>query len=691
MIDHDTHDPHAWLEDVSGEAQLDWVRQRNGVSGSELTGTPRFTAIRDEILEILDSRDNIPGVVQRGELLYNFWKDAEHPRGLWRRTTWGEYRKAEPQWEVLIDVDALAEAEGVSWVWHGADVIKPSYAKALVSLSPGGSDADVVREFDLTTGSFVTNGFELPESKGSVSWADSGGDTVFVARDFGEGSLTRSGYPRTVRRWVRGTPLEEAPEVWAGSQDDVVAGLTHDFTPGHERDIAYRAVGFFDTEVHLFDGGTTTRIDVPTSANVDVHRTWLLVRLREDWDLDGALWPGGSLLACDLDAFLAGGRDFEVLFAPTDATALADYTWTRNHLVLTVLDDVTNRLELLTPPAEGTRRWASHPLEVGGDVPALATIGVSAVDHRTSDDLWLVTTDFITPTTLSVLRPATDGATPSIETLKQAPSFFDATGLRVSQHFTTSDDGTRVPYFEVRAYDAPAGPVPTLLTGYGGFEIARLPEYAPGVGRAWLKRGGAYVLANIRGGGEYGPRWHTSALRAERHRAYEDFAAVARDLHRRGVTDRAHLGIQGGSNGGLLMGVMYTLYPDLFGAVVCQVPLLDMKRFSHLLAGASWMAEYGDPDSSDWEFIKTFSPYHLLDEESDHPPILLTTSTKDDRVHPAHARKFQAALEEMGRDARYYENIEGGHGGAATNEQRAHLSAMAFEFLWQQLSPERVS
>lgn len=684
-------DPHFWLEDVDGDAQLAWVRQRNDAAQQELAATERFGKLKGQLLEILDSKDNIPGVLQRGEFLYNFWKDAEHPRGLWRRTTWDEYRTNEPAWDVLIDLDALAASEDLSWVWHGAHVLKPTYDKALISLSPGGSDADVVREFDLQTRQFVEDGFYSAESKGSVTWADSTGDVVFVSRDFGEGSMTRSGYPRTTRRWQRGTELTAAPEIWAGEVDDVVAGASHDFTRGHERDLAYRAVGFFDTEIHLFsDDGTTTRIDVPTSANVDVHRQWLVVRPREEWEVGGDTWPAGSLLVAPLEAYLAGERQFEALFLPTATTALSDYTWTRNHLVLTVLADVSNHLELRTPPVDGAGPWRARPLDLaidgGPEIPALATIDVAAIDSDDSDDLWLTITSFTTPTTLYALRLNAGGTTIAIEALKSAPAFFDADEFAVSQHFVISDDGTRVPYFEIRGTDAPNGPIPTLLYGYGGFEVALQPNYAPGVGRAWLERGGGYVLANIRGGGEYGPTWHTAALRQNRHRAYEDFAAVAKDLVRRGVTDREHLGIQGGSNGGLLMGVMYTLYPELFGAIVCQVPLLDMKRFSHLLAGASWMAEYGDPDTEDWEFIRTFSPYHLIDPDADHPPLLLTTSTKDDRVHPGHARKFMAALESLDKDARYYENIEGGHGGAATNEQRAHLQALGYEFLWQQLN-----
>lgn len=683
----DLDDRHAWLEDVEGTAPLDWVRDRNAQAVAALT-TPRFEDLRAGTLEVLDSTEKIPAVVQRGDHLYNFWTDAEHPRGLWRRTTWESYRTAEPEWEVLLDVDALGAEEGVSWVWHGSRVLRPSFDRALVHLSRGGADADVTRELDLTTRTWVEGGFSREESKGGMAWADTTGDVVFVYTDVGEGSMTASGYPRTVRRWRRGTPLADAPEIFAGRDTDLSVGAGHDFTPGFERDVVVRSIAFYESETYLLGpDGALELLDVPRSSEPGVQREWLTVELREDWEVGGRRYPAGSLLAARLSDFLAGSRDLEVLYTPTPTTSLAGDTWTRHHLVLNILDDVTNRLEVLTPPDSGTGPWRRRPLDLAGTAaPALATVAVGAVDADTEDALWLTTTGFVTPTTLSRLDLDTDGATLAVEPLKAMPAFFDATGLDVEQHFATSDDGTRVPYFQVSREPVGDAPRPTLLTGYGGFEISRLPGYSGGVGRAWLERGGVYVVANIRGGGEYGPAWHQAALRENRHRAYEDFAAVARDLLARGVTDSAHLGAQGGSNGGLLMGNMITTYPELFGAVVCQVPLLDMKRYSHLLAGASWMAEYGDPDDPEqWEFIRTFSAYHLFDPAAPCPPVLFTTSTRDDRVHPGHARKMAAKMLEAGKDVTYYENVEGGHGGAATNAQAAFMQALAFEFLWQRL------
>ena len=674
-------DPYAWLEDVDGG--LDWVRERNAETLAGLAATDEFARTRDAILEVLDDPRKIPEVSQVGDLLYNLWRDAEHPRGVWRRTTPAEYRTAEPRWETVLDLDALNVAEGEDWVWHGASILRPGFRRALVALSHGGSDADVTRELDLSTLRWVDpadGGFVRPEAKGDLAWIDQ--DTVLVTTDLGPGTTTVSGYPRTVRVWHRGTPLEEAEEIYACDVDDLGVDAWHDHTPGYARDLVRRAITFWTSETFVREpGGELRRVDVPPSAEVVLHRDWLLVRPREDWPLGGTTYPAGSLLAADLPAWLAGGRSVTPVFTPDAGTSLTDLAWTRGHLVLTVLEHVHNRVVALTPPAEPGGDWSVGELP---GLPALATVGVRAVDHVTSDDLWVSTADFGTPTTLA---RTTVGAGSPPEVLKQAPAFFDAAGLEISQQRATSADGTQVPYFLVRGPSASrAGDAPTLLYGYGGFEVSLLPSYSGSLGRAWLAEGGVYALANIRGGGEYGPGWHRAALRENRHRAYEDFAAVARDLVATRVTAARHLGVQGGSNGGLLTGNVLVSYPELVGAVVIQVPLLDMKRYPHLLAGASWMAEYGDPDDpADWEFVRTFSPYHLLDEGRDYPPVLLTTSTRDDRVHPGHARKVAAWLRDHGKDVTYYENVEGGHGGAADNAQAAFMAALAYRFLAERL------
>ncbi|GAB3340559.1 prolyl oligopeptidase family serine peptidase [Marilutibacter aestuarii] len=674
------NDTYQWLEDVTGDKPMDWVKAENARTEAELAATPAFKALESDIRTILDSDAKIPGVQKIGDYYYNFWKDKQHERGLWRRTTLDEYRKASPQWETVLDLDALNKAEGENWVWHGADCLRPDYDRCLIALSRGGADADVTREFDMASKTWVEDGFFRPEAKGGLGWIDR--DTVFVYTDFGPGSMTPSGYPRIVKAWKRGTPLSAAEVVYEGQAEDMYIAAFHDDTPGFERDFVSRTLAFYNDELYLRAAdGALAKVDVPNSVNKSVHREWLLLEPREPYtvvdDQDGeTTYPAGSLIAMDFDAFMAGKRDFTVLFEPTAETSLASHAWTRNHLVLNLLDNVSSKLELLTP---GAGAWARADFP---GAPDLGTVGISAVDPDESDALWMTVTSYLTPTTLSLVEV---GKAP--EPLKSMPAFFDASNGVVEQHFATSEDGTRVPYFLVRPRDLERnGKAPTLLYGYGGFEVSLTPGYSATVGKGWLEKGGVYAVANIRGGGEYGPKWHQAALKANRHKAYEDFAAVARDLVASGITSPGHLGAQGGSNGGLLMGNMLTQYPELFGAIVCQVPLLDMKRYSHLLAGASWMAEYGDPDTADWSFIKTFSPYHLFDADKQYPATIFMTSTRDDRVHPGHARKMAALMLDADKDVRYYENIEGGHGGAANNAQAAHMSALAFTFLWEELA-----
>ena len=672
----DPADPHLWLEEVAGEKQLAWVRERNARCVAALGASPEFGRLESRILSILDSQEKIPFVTKIGDRFYNFWRDAQHPKGVWRRTTLEEYRRAEPAWETVLDVDALAAAEGENWVWHGATVLEPEDRACLVSLSRGGADADVVREFDLETKAFVAGGFALPEAKSRVAWR--GRDSLFVATDFGPGSLTTSGYPRTVRAWARGTDLAAAPTVYEGRDGDMAVGGYRDLTPGFERDFVSRQITFWTNELFLWRDGALVKIEKPDDANAAVHREWLLIELRSPWTVGDRTYPAGALLAADFEAFLAGRREFHVLFAPGPRTSLVAFAGTRNRLLLTTLDNVRSRIEVLTF-RDGA--WRREPLP---GVPEAGTASVTPVDEIESDDYLLVTSSPLTPSTLSV---GTAGAGREPERLKASPTFFETSGLEVAQHEAVSADGTRIPYFQIGRTRLPAdGSTPTLLYGYGGFEIPLVPGYDPVSGAAWLEQGHVLVIANIRGGGEFGPAWHQAALKEKRPRASEDFAAVAADLIRRRVTSPPHLGIKGGSNGGLLVGNLYTRRPELFGAVVCQVPLLDMRRFNKLLAGASWMGEYGDPDNpEEWTFIRGFSPYHNVAPDRAHPPILITTSTRDDRVHPAHARKMTALLEGLGKQVLSYENIEGGHGGAADNKQRAFMDALAWTFLERKL------
>ena len=667
-------DPYLWLEDVTAEKSLEWVRARNAESTKELVGAP-FEAMRARLLAILDSEEKIPYVKKIGAHYYNLWTDASNPRGLWRRTSPAEYAKAEPAWETVLDVDALGKAEGESWVWHGADVLEPEAKRCLISLSRGGSDADVVREFDLETKAFVPGGFQLPEAKSSVAWRDR--DSLYVGTDFGPGSMTTSGYPRLSKLWKRGKPLSEAELVYEGNPDDVWVFASRDLARGFERDFLVRGTTFWTNEFFLRRGAEWVKLAKQDDANAGIHREWLFLELRSDWNAGGQTYRAGSLLATRLEEFQDGPARFDVLFEPGERVSLAGYSPTRGHVILETLDNVKSRLSVLTPTEKG---WTRKPLE---GLPEFGELGASAVDGDESDEYFVTVNDFVTPP--SLYHGDLAGGAP--KKLKSTPAFFDASKLEVSQHDAASKDGTRIPYFVVKPKGlALDGSAPTLLYAYGGFEIAMTPSYSATRGAAWLERGGVFVLANIRGGGEFGPKWHQAALKANRPRAYEDLAAVARDLVARKVTSKEHLAVMGGSNGGLLVGNMITLYPELFGAAVCQVPLLDMRRYHELLAGASWMGEYGDPDDPEqWSYIRSFSPYHNVKAETKTPRTLFMTSTRDDRVHPGHARKMVARMKEQGHDVLYYENIEGGHGGAADSKQQAYMSALAYTFLWRQL------
>lgn len=671
-------DPYRWLEDVTGEKAIEWVKVRNAKSQAKLEVDPQFNRLREDLLAILDSKERIPSVGKQGEFYYNFWRDNKNERGLWRRTTLAEYRKSAPEWESILDLDTLCKAEGENWVWKGAVLLRPDYKRALVTLSRGGADADVTREFDMDKREFVKDGFARPESKGSMSWIDK--DQVFVMTDFGSGSMTESGYPRIAKKWKRGTPFESAEVIYEGQPTDMSVGAFHDDSPGYERNFVSRSLAFYNNELYLLNAKSKlAKIDAPNSADKSVFHQYLALELRDPWEVGGKKYAGGSLLMINFNAFMEGARNFDVVFEPSDTTALSSFGFTKDFAFINVLEDVKNRIYVLKPTASG---WQREPLR---GAPSFGTVNVSAIDNDESNDFFMTATNYLNPTTLSL---GTIGSDP--EVLKTLPSFFDAKGLSISQHFATSKDGTRVPYFMVGPENIQLdGNHPTLLYGYGGFEISMQPSYNPNVGRAWVSQGGVYVVANIRGGGEYGPRWHQAALKENRLRCYEDFAAVAKDLYERKVTRPEKLGIQGGSNGGLLVGNMVTLYPGLFKAAVCQVPLLDMQRYNKLLAGASWMAEYGNPDDpKQWEFIQGFSPYHNVKADKKYANVLFTTSTRDDRVHPGHARKMMAKMEDQGHSVLYYENIEGGHGGAANNRQSAFMQAIAYTFLRQQLFGE---
>lgn len=686
----DPIDPFLWLEDVLGDAALGWVRERNVESQRVLQARPEYEPIRAALLEMMNSKERIPQISRRGDFFYNLWQDETHKRGLWRRTGFDDYRRPEPAWETVLDLDALAAAEGENWVWGGAVGLPPTHGRVLISLSRGGADATVVREFDTVAKAFVDGGFALPEAKSDVDWIDA--DTLYVGTDFGPGSMTSSGYPRIVKRWARGTPLESATTVFEVRPDDMTAAVSVDATPGHERTLFVRMIDFYTRQYFLLRGAEQHLLDVPGDASIAFWNSagapedTLLIELRSTWSVAGQTFPSGALLAADAGAYLAGERRFEALFTPTATRSLAGYTTTRSHLVVNVLDNVASRLEEWRRSARGfTKRDIAAPFP--GTLGASGLHDTMRADDPLAEHYLLSYSDFLTPDTLWLGQTGSDARA----TLKSQPARFDASGMHVDQFFATSVDGTQVPYFVIwpsGVSDAwPAdGSTPTLLYGYGGFEISMQPSYRAGYGRGWLARGGALVIANIRGGGEYGPAWHQAALKARKQRSYDDFIAVAEDLIARRITSPQRLGIEGGSNGGLLVGASVTQRPELFGAVVCSVPLLDMRRYHRLLAGASWMAEYGDPDAPDeWAFISKYSPYQNLKPGAAYPEVLFTTSTRDDRVHPGHARKMAAKMLAQGHPVLYYENIEGGHGGAADNEQRAHVQALEMSYLWRQL------
>jgi prolyl oligopeptidase len=671
-VNAQSDDPYQWLEEVLGDKPIAWVKEQNAKSVPELEGRPEFKAIHERLLSIYNSRERIPGVVKLGKSLYNFWQDAQNPRGVWRRTTLEEYRKKEPAWETVLDVGKLGADENEKWVWKGATCLYPDYARCLVTLSRGGADASEIREFDTVRKEFVKGGFVLPESKGGASWREQ--DTIYIARDFGPGSLTTSGYPRIVKEWKRGTPIGAARTIFEGKESDVGVDSTVVNEKGRRYERLQRNIDFWNSEAYLRVGDKWVRIDAPLDATVTTVRGQLILQLKSDWKRPEVTYRAGSLIATGLDDFLAGKGRFETVFEPRERVALQAFDATKDVLVLDILDNVKGRV---VEARREAGKWVSREVAV----PDASSIGVAAVDSDESNDYWMTVTSFIEPTTLYLASAG------KREKLKFLPTFFDARGIKVTQFEATSPDGTRIPYFAVmRETTKLGGSNPTVLYGYGGFEIPMTPNYSGAIGSAWLERGGVWVLANIRGGGEFGPAWHTTAMREGRKKTHDDFIAVAEDLIRRGISSPKHLGIMGGSQGGLLVGATFTQRPELFRAVVCQVPLLDMRRYNKLLAGASWMGEYGNPDDpNDWAFISKYSPYQNVVRDGKYPRVLFTTTTRDDRVHPGHARKMVAKMQEQGHDVLYFEYVEGGHAAGSTPAQQAYMWALTYTFLLNEL------
>ncbi|HXZ00618.1 MAG TPA: prolyl oligopeptidase family serine peptidase [Stellaceae bacterium] len=672
-------DPYLWLEEVEGARALAWVEAQNRASLGRF-GDARFAADRDLLAAIFDRPDNIPGIARRGARLFNFWKDADHPRGLWRTTTLESFAGEQPQWQVLLDLDALARAEGEDWVWAGAETLPASHDHAILSLSRGGGDAVVLREFDLAAQGFVAGGFHLPEAKGDAQWLDR--DTLLLASALGEGMATEAGYARTVRRWRRGTEPLDAPVIFAVDAASMSASAGLDRGAAEERLWFVEKPGFFDTIAWIGDReGPRRRLELPTDAWFRWHHDWLVVRPRTPWTVGGSRHAPDSLLGISLSAFLAGERRFARLFEPGPRQALQYFFWCGDSLVLSLLDDLRPVFERLTPSAQG---WARARI---GGLPQSGTAQVWSLDveeEESTGELLASTQDPLTPPALLLLRP---GAAPQV--LKRAPQVFDPAGLAVTRHEAVSSDGIAVPYIQIGP-PGETGEAPVHLYGYGGFAIPMLPAYNSALGKLWLERGGTSVIACIRGGGEYGTAWHEAGRRAGKRLSHDDFAAVAADLVRRGLTRPGRIAAEGGSNGGILITNMLTRYPERFGALFCTIPLIDMRRYAKLHAGASWIAEYGDPDDPrDWQFLAGLSAYHAAAPGRAYPPILLATSRRDDRVHPGHARKMAAKLQAMGYAAFFYEPAAGGHGYGKDNRERAAFTALGYAFLRRMIGWEK--
>jgi prolyl oligopeptidase len=666
-------DPNLWLEDVHGSKPLAWVAEQNTRTKAVVEADARYQGDHDAILKVLDATDRIPLGGIDHNYVFNFWQDADNPKGVWRRTTIADYANAKPNWQTLIDIDKLAKDEKENWIWKGASC-SDSLSRCLVFLSRDGGDAHVVREFDLATKMFLQNGFTLTHAKSGARYL--GEDKVLFETDFGPGSMTASGYPRIVKLWQRGTPLASAKTVFEGAHEDVASQGSVASGPNGSYALIVRAVSFFETEYyHVLADGSVHKLALPLSANVQgVTDKHLVVTLRKDWKVGGELVKQGSLIAIPL-ASLDGGEDrlsIETLFVPGPRSSVDQVSAGRDAIYVSIYDNVTGSVHAFRFAAG---KWSDTKL----DLPSNGSTSIVSTNDWGSEAMFTFES-YLKPTTLYA-----DSGNGKPLAIKSLPQRFDASNLATEQFEVASRDGVKIPYFVTRPRNSTA-PSPTILYGYGGFEVSLTPGYSANFGMLWLTKGGAYVVANIRGGGEFGPAWHDAALLANRQKAYDDFSAVAADLVKRGITTPKQLGIMGGSNGGLLVSAVMAQHPELLGAVVCQVPLIDMLRYTQIGAGASWAGEYGDPaDSKAREWILKYSPYQNVKPDVKYPPILFTTATSDDRVTPVHARKMAAKMEAMGQDVLYFENTDGGHSAGADHKQAAEMWALSFVYLKQKL------
>ena len=668
----DTSDPYIWLEEVEGTDALDWVRSQNKITEARYAESEEFSSTYEELLEEYQSTDRIPYASVQGGKMYNFWRDEKNVRGVWRRTTIESYKTENPEWETLLDIDELAKKENQNWVYKGSDCLAPNYDRCLLSLSIGGKDAVVVREFDLVNKVFVEDGFNTVESKQYSSWINE--NQIMIATDFGEGTMNESGYPKQVKLWTRGENLYEIAPIFDGDYTKIFSFPFSSIRPDGNYFGIVEGPTFFTKVLYLLKDEELVKLDLPLKMDVSgTFKGSLIVSLDEDW----RGYSSGSLVAVNIDDALnqeISDASIELIFAPTEKRFMQGVRLGKNEIYVNVLDNINGKIlhyEKIGP------NWSESEIRSFGN----AALSISSIDEW-DEHLFISAESFTEPTSLYYSDANKDFI--KIKSLKEK---FDPDKYRVEQLYATSADGTQIPYFQVSNVSMEKNSSnPTLLYGYGGFQISLTPSYLGSFARQWLDNGGVYVIANIRGGGEFGPKWHQSALKQNRQRAYDDFIAVGEALIANEITSSEHLGIRGGSNGGLLVGAVVTQRPDLFNAVICAVPLLDMYRYDKLLAGASWVDEYGDPDNPDeWSFISKYSPYQNVFAEREYPEIYFYTSTKDDRVHPGHARKMAKKMIDQGHQVIYYENIEGGHSAAANLKQSAYMTTLQLEYLKDKL------
>lgn len=667
-------DNYLWLEEVDAPKSLEFVNNQNKLTIDKLSKEKDYQSIYDKSLEIYNSSERIAYPSIQGKYVYNFWKDKDHERGIWRRCLLEDYTNGKLNWETLLDIDALSKKDNIKWVYKGSSGLYPDYNRFLIELSNGGGDAVVVKEFDAEKKQFIENGFFIDESKGSASYLDA--NTLIVSSNFGEGTMTTSGYPRQVKLFKRGTALKDAQLIYEGQTTDVAAwcGLMRDGDQSYI--MITRSISFFASQKLMWENNKIISLDLPEDCSVNgILKNQLIVELKSDWKVADKTFKSGSVVSLNFKELINGKKEVQLITEPDEFSSISEIATTKNFLQINVLTNVTSQLYLY---AFTNGKWSSQKVKA----PDYGTIGLISTDEFT-DRYFFRYENFVTPSTLY----SADAGTNTFKAIKSLPAYFDASKYDVKQFKAKSKDGTMVPYFMVASkelkYD---GTNPTLVYAYGGFEVSSQPFYASKYGIAWLDKGGVFVLANIRGGGEFGPKWHQGGLKEKRQNVFNDLYAVSEDVIAKKVTTSKHLGVMGGSNGGLLVGVAFTQRPDLYNAVVCAVPLLDMQRYNKLLAGASWMGEYGNPDvPAEWEYIKQYSPYQNLKPGMSYPEVFFTTSTRDDRVHPGHARKMVAKMNELGYKTYYYENTEGGHAGSSTNDQSAKANAMIFSYLLMKL------